>query len=1259
MTWTMKRFAKASMWTFGLGAIAAISGALGVGAVTWAMVMFGDDSHLNESTVKARIVEETTIYMNDDQTQIGSFFASGHRRYVPIDEVPAHMINAIIAAEDKNFYNHIGVDPQAIGSAVFSAFTSGRLRGASGLTQQTVKNIMGDWEFSFRRKFREAIASFQLERLYSKRQILEFYLNQFYVSGNGNGIGIAARYYFNKDVRDLDLVESAFIAGSVKGPSAYDPFIKFTKDKRELAIRRAFNRKNYVLKRMFEQGWINEEEFKEAYDRPVKFKRGRFRTTEVALIQLIRTQLKRQEILEELNIENVQQLNQAGLKIFTTIDPDLQERAQLAMRRNLSRLDTILKGYKPERPERFKKLRSLIPNDFYYAKVVEMGGTEKEPEIKVTFGLPEGVIKYDSLMRYAKLLDLPYGRGWKKQLKDLKKDIKPGDILFVEVTEYDPETHEAVVEIKKRPRVNGGMLVLDKGEVRAVVSGFDTKGYNRAISARRQPGSVFKPLVFFGGLQLGWNILDKLDNERRVFPYQGQFYFPRGDHVSPYRKTSVLWAGIMSENLASVYLANHLLKKVNFSQFKQLMEFMGLAPESGESERDYHYRIARDIGVQLDNAGVKEYQLNNAIDDVILDVQYTATAAFQSKINKMWWGRGYANEMKAICLIDPDEISNKRKAMRWNLLKNNFLRHEALHAQVEEDWKTIQAKVEEIGPEATFQDPSIQHVINRFRKVSGHNKPVLGYFATLPSEEMDNCKDTFNIEKQMDLILVKENRNPVPLSQLDIQAIWGGNSMFGADLSLTDVKLEGWLSYGEFVRLRNYVDEHFAEVNARSGEYDLHRYYQHHDFRIGLGLKYLVAMTKAMGVTSKLEPVQSYPLGTNEVTVAEVAKIYQTLISGKTYRFYEEGPPNQMNFVKRIEDRFGNTLFEPERKEFQLVEKAFALQMREILRRIVTHGTGRRARGELFLDLAEKIGLDPSKPAPKKQKSKLVRIPAFGKTGTTNDYTNAYFAGWIPYPTEKNAPLDPDNAYVISAYVGYDLNKTMRAGYLRISGAQGALPAWIGLAQAAIETKKYSEMLDDLDLNIIAKKEWPLKYDETTSPLFVDLSRGTVLNRSGGDESYSLTNLATTGESRFNEHAAHSIKGSVHIPTDSGALFRRFAPFKFEEEEEGEDIEPSRITGPEENLSIPQPSIAVSEGTKPANGTQPLQQNPQIPSPNAIDDSAASQPDKPKPPKKPAPKDPEEDLFGDLLDEEKAPTENPNAKDDADDETGFIEEELW
>src|SRR5690606_18984314 len=150
-------------------------------------------------------------------------------------------------------------------------------------------------------------------------------------------------------------------------------------------------------------------------------------------------------------------------------------------------LDTILKGFKAARPEMFRKLRSLTVNDFYYGQVTKSGGTDKEPSIELSFGLPTGTSPYDSLMRYANGLDLPWGRGWQKELARMMKEIKVGDVLYVEVKEYDPETHLAVLEMNKRPRVNGGLIVLDKGEVRAAISGFDTKGFNRAVAAKRQP----------------------------------------------------------------------------------------------------------------------------------------------------------------------------------------------------------------------------------------------------------------------------------------------------------------------------------------------------------------------------------------------------------------------------------------------------------------------------------------------------------------------------------------------------------------------------------------------------------------------------------------------------------------------------------------------------------------------------------------------------------------------------------------------------
>ena len=135
-------------------------------------------------------------------------------------------------------------------------------------------------------------------------------------------------------------------------------------------------------------------------------------------------------------------------------------------------------------------------------------------------------------MRYAKLLNLSDGRGPEVHLQEMVDSIKPDDVLFVQVLTYDSTSHSATLDIHKRPVVSGGMIALDKGEVRAVVSGFDTLGYNRAMYAKRQPGSVWKSIVFFASLQLGWSILDRIDNLRQVFPYQGNFYYPTGPSQS-------------------------------------------------------------------------------------------------------------------------------------------------------------------------------------------------------------------------------------------------------------------------------------------------------------------------------------------------------------------------------------------------------------------------------------------------------------------------------------------------------------------------------------------------------------------------------------------------------------------------------------------------------------------------------------------------------------------------------------------------------
>lgn len=1136
------RYLNYVLWAVLGPVVAAAGGALGVTMVIILSVWFGDESYLKKTTIMARINEETTVYCLDEKTPIGSFFHSEHRRYISIDEVPRHMINALVAAEDKNFFKHNGVDPQAIFKAIAEGFKTGKFRGGSTLTQQTVKNIMDKWEYSLARKLNEAIAALQLEKLYSKEQILEFYLNQFHVSGNGSGVGIAAKYYFNKEVRDLDIVESAFIAGSVKGPSKYDPFLKYTKERREQAVKNAFDRKNYVLKRMYDQRWLTEQEYQESLTRPVPFSRGSFRSSEVALVSLIRNQVNQKEVMEQLGLETVDELNNAGLKIYTTIDCTLQEKAQHSMRRNLSRLETILSGFQAEKEENYRRLRDLEVNQFYYGKVEDIKSDKKNSEIKVSFGLSSGIIPHAAIVRYAKLLDLPLQEGHEVQMKKLLNTIKRGDILFVEVREYDSEKHEAILELQKSPKVNGGLVALDKGEVRVAVSGFDTIGFNRAIFARRQPGSVFKSVVYYAAMQLGWNILDIVDNERQIFPYQARFYFPRPDHVSPYRNVSMVWSGAMSENLASVALANHLVDKLSFEQFKDLMMRMDLAPRAGESAPDYHFRVAKSTGVQLDNDGIKEYQLDRAIGDLIADLVFRGANDSIRSLEKMWWGKGYENELQTLFSKETTEdMPPLENAVRVNLVKNNFLRMKSLAMMADSEFEAIYAAVQSKGADAALSDPRLKDAISHFQVLPTQgSKPALGFLATLDGEQPKVLPARYDYIQKLASV---QGRS---LNALDIEAVW-----LSEMVKKGDIRLNGTLALGDFVKLEKGLEDHYQTVINSSTPYDLNRYFEHHDFRIALGLNYLVNMVKAMGVVSPVDPVQSFPLGTNDVTAAEVAKIYQTFVDGKIYRFYENGPPNQINFVRRIEDRHGEVVFEPKRREATVAAMEYSQQMHEILKRVVTHGTGKRARGEIYIDMSKDSSGAPLAGVDPKKQGQKVRVQSYGKTGTTNDYTNAYFAGFFPIPAAKGAPLDFTHFQTISSYVGYDLNKMMRRGAIKVSGAVGALPAWIDYTKGMMEVLKYRDQVDELDLSIVKKGEWPTRYPSSAAKINVDLARGIVFSGDeSGDEVFATTDIDQTGESFENEFAiGNTVRSVIRVPGDGrGNVARLYSPFNFKAE---------------------------------------------------------------------------------------------------------------
>jgi len=222
-------------------------------------------NRIERGAIDRIIASESHVFYDDGRTPIGTFFEKIHRKYIVYEDIPKVFIKALIAAEDKNFFNHRGFDFRAMIRALIANIKAGKVvQGGSTITQQTAKNIFRREKKSYMAKFKELVQAFLLEREYTKQEILEMYANQFFVTGYGKGLRIAAQYFFGKDAKDLDLVECAFVAGSVKGPNRYNPFIKKTTAEKENVRHLAKLRKNYVLSNMHRMNFITKEQYLQA-----------------------------------------------------------------------------------------------------------------------------------------------------------------------------------------------------------------------------------------------------------------------------------------------------------------------------------------------------------------------------------------------------------------------------------------------------------------------------------------------------------------------------------------------------------------------------------------------------------------------------------------------------------------------------------------------------------------------------------------------------------------------------------------------------------------------------------------------------------------------------------------------------------------------------------------------------------------------------------------------------------------------------------
>lgn len=1015
------------------------------GLLYWFIVLH-PGTEIEASNIEAILGQESPVFYSDNVTKLGVFFDEAHRQYVRYDEIPGDFVDALVAAEDNRFFSHFGFDVMGIARAVIKNIQAGRVvQGGSTLTQQTAKNLFKRTERSFKAKLKELLFALRLEYHYPKEKIFEFYANQFYVSGNGHGLGVAARYYFDKTAGELNLIESAFIAGSVKRPNYYNPFIQKTEAGTELAKARAGERLSYVLDKMLELGMIDRDAYSAAVASELEFKQGQVGYSLDYVMDLVKDAVSSSEVLAELEAHGIDNVSTSGIRIVTTVDKNVQDGALYAMRHDLSRLDVLLRGY--EREEVLKEYseldyngdESLQPGAFLFGLVESITGKGEKTSVVVDFGRKtgRGVLTADGMKHLAesraKWRKDIWTKAGAKDLQNLAGQIAAGDKIWVSVRELD-EHGEALLELEKYPKVQGGAIVLKDGAIRAMVGGVENRFYNRAVFAKRTMGSSFKPFVYAAALQLGWNSSDLLKNTRDIFVYHNQPYYPRPDHVSPFNNVSLSWAGVKSENLASIWLLAHLCDNLNSIQFRDLAEHLDLTPRvvdgQPEAYRAYRARIRDEYGIVINTDTLNESAFKAAVRNSEADFMFEDMVPEYSYFKSLNYGLNYDRFRK---LLEREVASAKNDErnelqLRRGALNMNYLTLKGLRSRLQ-DFAARMDSVDAIfNPEVTTEE---LHSDQLFKDLQ------TGRYVFQPSRiYRPNLVPVIRQSLQEELFgLTGQERDRF----WERVYLYGEVSVAAFDLLAKQIEVE----YQRLERELPYSFEVLADVN---------------DFRILVGLRYLIALAREMGIKSDLQPVLSFPLGSNVVSLLEATRMYEGLVTGSvtTYGATPAGEDSDsLLIIDRIESADGTVLYRPKQQVKAVIGPKERTSLGHILENVVKFGTGRQADKEV------RMGSDDTGD---KALSKI-SVPLFGKTGTANDYTNASFFGYLPGIAGDGDGLTVKNGYAVGTYVGYDDNTSMRKSSIRISGSAGALPTWIKIVNTLIRENDYAGKLDPADLS--------------------------------------------------------------------------------------------------------------------------------------------------------------------------------------------------
>ena len=415
---------------------------------------------------------------SEDGTLLAEY-ALEKRLFIPYDSIPIKVINSFLSAEDKNFFSHPGIDARGIMRAVVNNFKNilqnKRLEGASTITQQVAKNFLLTNEVSIKRKIKEAILAFRIERAYTKERILELYLNQIYLGEGTYGIAAASLEYFDKSVKELNYIESALLAALPKAPSKYNPFRH---------IEEAKIRRDLVLNNLSENGYVKKADLQKLKNKKIILKKRK--------IKLLNEANFYSEEVRRITNESYgfKKLYADGLVIKVPLNVNYQINAQKSLREGIESYDQrhgwrgpiVNKLEDSNWKKKIKKIKLDPTLEWSIGEIINV--SDSGFVFKIINTKEQGIIKSNDIEWAIK--------------KNIHNSFKIGDVVYLKKNNF-------LWKLKQYPDVNGAIVVLNpfNGKIKALVGGFSFKSseFNRATQAKRQPGSAFKPFVYASALE--------------------------------------------------------------------------------------------------------------------------------------------------------------------------------------------------------------------------------------------------------------------------------------------------------------------------------------------------------------------------------------------------------------------------------------------------------------------------------------------------------------------------------------------------------------------------------------------------------------------------------------------------------------------------------------------------------------------------------------------------------------------------------------